>query len=138
MAFDPVKWIQQSGSTDNEKIVKVAGEEVRIRRLQGTEWERYLRATGGQSEDSAIVVLLQHGMCRPFGQYTYEQMEKFYNSCPMLADKIAGLIVEFSTQRYEAELQFLEDAEKNSETTESESPSTDGAESSVKTHEPQE
>ena len=136
MTFDPEKWIKESWKSDDEKTIKIAGEDVRIRRLKGTQWEQYLRAASGRSEDSAMVVVLQHGLVKPFGQYTYEQMAKFYDASPVMADRIAGAILEFTNQQFDAELKVLEDAEKNSATTDTSLPSTDGAENTVKTHNP--
>jgi len=65
-------------------------------------------------------------------------MKKFYNACPVLADRIAGAIVEHTVQRMAVEQQVLEDAEKNSGTTTTPLPSVDGAERTDKTHSPQE
>ena len=136
--FDPQKWIEKSWNDDDTKTVKIAGEEVRIRRLKGTQWEQYARAANGKSEDSAIVVVLQHGLVKSFGQHTYEEMEKFYDACPVLADRLAAAILEHTAQRMDAEQKCLEDVEKNSLTTTTTSPSGDGAESTDKTHSPPE
>jgi len=136
--FNPEAWIENSWNDDDTKIVQIAGEDVRIRRLNGTQWEQYARAVNGKSEDSAVAVVLQHGLVKGFGQHSYDEMEKFYNACPVLADRIAGAIVEHTAQRMAVEQKVLEDAEKNSETTTSPSPSGDGVESTDKTHSPQE
>jgi hypothetical protein len=53
-------------------------------------------------------------------------MVTFYNAAPVLADKIAGAIVEMTMQRMDAENRALEDAEKNSETTPTPASSGDG------------
>ena len=131
--FDPEKWIRESCTSDDAKTVEVAGEEVKIRRLMGTQWEQYIHAVQGRNEASSVVTALQYGLVKGFGQYTYEEMEKFYNSCPMLADKIAVAILEHTQERFAAELKALEDAEKNSETTPTSLPSGDGVESTGKT-----
>ena len=67
--FDPKKWIEKSWNDDDSKTVRIAGEDVRIRRLKGTQWEQYVRAANGKSEDSAIVVVLQYGLVKAFGQH---------------------------------------------------------------------
>ena len=136
--FNPEAWIENSWNDDDTKIVQIAGEDVRIRRLNGTQWEQYVRAVNGKSEDSAVAVVLQHGLVKGFGQYSYDEMEKFYNACPVLADRIAGAIVEHTAQRMAVEQKVLEDAEKNSGTTTTPLPSGDGAGSTDKTPSPQE
>jgi hypothetical protein len=65
-------------------------------------------------------------------------MAKFYDANPVFADKIATVILEFTSQRMAAEQQALEDAEKNSEATRTKPSSEDGAESTGKTPEPPE
>ena len=67
-------------------MMKIAGEEAKIRRLTGTQWEQYVRAASGRSDDSAMVIVLQHGLVKPFGNYTYEEMTKFYDAYSTLAD----------------------------------------------------
>jgi len=134
--FDPEKWIKQSWTEDETTTVKIAGEEVRIRRLKGTQWEQYIRAANGRSDDSAVVILLQHGLVRSFGQYTYEQMAQLYDACPVMADKIAGAILEQTMKLMEAEQRVLEDAEKNSEPTPAPPSIGDGAENMVETRNP--
>jgi hypothetical protein len=136
--FDPEKWINQSWSDDNEQTVKIAGEEIRIRRLKGTQWEHYVRAASGKSEDSSVVVMLQYGLVKGFGQHTYEEMAKFYDACPVFADKIATAILEHTVDRMNAEQKVLEDAEKNSVATTTSLPSGDGVESTGKTPRPPE
>ena len=136
--FDPKKWIENSWNEDDSKIVSIAGEKAKIRRLKGTQWEQFLRAKNGVSEDSPTAIVLQYGLAKGFGDYTYEEMAKFYDASPVLADQIAGLIVEHTLQRLDAERQALEDAEKNSGTTATPSPSGDGAENTVKTPRPPE
>ena len=136
--FDPEKYIKESWNSGNEKTVTVAGEEVRIRRLKGMQWEQYIRAAHGKSEDSAVVVILQHGLVKPFGHYTYEQMVKLYDACPVLADRLVGAILEFTTEQMEAERVALENAEKNSGATVTPSPSEGGVPSTVETPNPQE
>ena len=136
MTFNPETWIEKSWTDDDSKIVKIAGEEVRIRRLNGTQWEQYVRAVNGKNDDSSIAIVLQHGLVKGFGQYSYDEMEKFYNACPVLADQIAGAIVEHTIQRMAVEQKVLEDAEKKSETTITPSLTGDGAGSTDKTHSP--
>ena len=136
MTFDPKKWIQESWNEDDTKMMKIAGEEAKIRRLTGTQWEQYVRAASGRSDDSAMVIVLQHGLVKPFGNYTYEEMTKFYDACPILADRIAAAILEHTSHRMEAEQKVLEDAEKNSEKTSMLPSSEDGAESTDKTRKP--
>lgn len=132
--FDPEKWVKESWSADSDsKIIKVAGEDARIRRLKGTQWEQYLKAVHNKSDDSAVVIVLQHGLVKGFGQYTYEQMAKFYDSAPVLADQIASAILEFTLQCMEAEKKVLEEAEKNSAATTTPPPSEGGAENMDKT-----
>jgi hypothetical protein len=136
--FDPEKWVQKAwNDADNTKTVTIAGEEVKIRRLNGTQWESYIRALHGKGEDSSVVLALQYGLVKGFGQYTYEQMAKFYDTNPVLADKVVQAIIEHTAERMAAENKVLEDAEKNSETTTTPPPSGDGAESMVETHNPQ-
>jgi hypothetical protein len=132
--FDPKTWIQKSWKDEDAKTVKIGGEEVRIKRLTGTQWEQYVRAVQGKSEDSPVPVVLQAGLVKGFGQYTYEEMVKFYDACPVLADKIAQEVLQYTAQRMDAEAKVLEEAEKNSEATTTASPSGDGAESTDKTH----
>ena len=136
MSFDIKKWIQSPHHEDDTKTVKIAGEEIRIRRLNGTQWEQYMQAMNGRSADSVMVVVLQHGIVKPFGQYTYEEIAKFCNANPIFADKIATAILELTSERMIAEQQALEDAEKNSEMTDTSSPSDDGAESTDKIPKP--
>jgi len=131
--FDPKKWIQEAWSENDTKTVRIAAEEVLIRRLKGTQWEHYVRAASGKSEDSSVVVMLQHGLVKGFGQYTYEEMAQFYDACPVLADKIAAAILEHTMQRMDAENKVLEDAEKNSAATTTPSLSGVGAGSTDKT-----
>ena len=137
MTFDPQKWIQEAWYAQDSKTICLAGEEIVIRRLTGTQWEHYVRAVNGKSDDSSVVVMLQHGLMKAFGQYTYEEMAKFYDACPVLADKIAAAILEHTLERMDAEQKVLEDAEKNSATTTTPLPSGDGAESTDKTRKPQ-
>ena len=134
--FDPKKWILESWNDDDTKMIKIAGDDVRIRRLKGTQWEQYVRAASGRSEDSAMVITLQHGLVKPLGNYTYEEMVQFYDACPILADRIAAAILEHTTQRMEAEQQALEDAEKNSGHVPLPPSSEGGAASTDKTHKP--
>ena len=134
--FDPKKWILESWNDDDSKMIRIAGDDIRIRRLKGTQWEQYIRAASGRSEDSAMVVVLQHGLVKPLGNYTYEEMVQFYDACPILADRIAAAILEHTTQRMEAEQQALEDAEKNSGPVPSPPSSGDGAASTDKTRKP--
>jgi hypothetical protein len=131
--FDPKKWIEKSWDSDDTKMIKVAGEDAKIRRLKGTEWEAYHRAVHGQSNDSSVALVLQYGLVKAFGQYTYDEMVKLYDTCPVVADQIAGQILEFTSQRMNAEKQVLEDAEKNSVTTTTSPPTVDGAENTDKT-----
>ena len=138
MTFDPQKWIQQSGSADDTKTVKIANEEIKIRRLNGVQWEHYVRIVNGKSDDSSIAVILQYGLVKGFGNYSYEDMVKFYNATPVLADRIASAIVELTLQRMEIETKILEDAEKNSERITTPLPCGDGVVSTDKTQEPQE
>ena len=138
MTFNPETWIEKSWTDDDSQIVRIAGEEVRVRRLNGTQWEQYVRAVNGKSENSSIVIVLQHGLVKGFGQYSYDEMEKFYNACPVLADQIAGAVVEHTIQRMAVEQKVLEDAEKNSAVTIMPSPTGDGAGSTDKTRSPQE
>ena len=133
--FDPQKYIQQSWSDEDTKIVKVGADEAKIRRLKGSEWEQYLRAVNGKTDDSSIAIVLQHGLVRPFGNYTYEEMLKLYDARPVVADKLASDILDLTIQRMTAEQKVLEDAEKNSEATPSPLSSGDGAENMDKTHE---
>jgi len=133
--FNPESWILKSGSDDDSKMVKIAGENIKIRRLNGSQWEQYMRAANGKSEDSAIAVVLQYGLVKGFGSYSYEEMVKFYDATPVLADKIAVAIVELTMQRMEIEKKALEDAEKNSETTSTPPSSDNGVESMDKTRE---
>jgi len=135
--FDPQKWILQSWNDDDTKMVKIAGEEMKIRRLKGTQFEHYARASAG-NEESAVAVVLQYGLVKGFGQYSYAEMLKFYDHCPVMADQIAAAILDHTMQRMQAEKQVLEDAEKNSEATLTPPPSGDGAENMVETHNPQE
>jgi len=135
--FDPQKWIQHSWNDEDTKMVKIAGENIKIRRLKGTQYEHYSRAVAGNEECVAAVVL-QYGLIKGFGQYSYAEMMKFYDNCPVLADQIALAILEHTAQRINAEKQVLEDAEKNSEATTTPPPSADGVESMVETHNPQE
>jgi len=65
--FNPETWIEKSWADDDSKVVKIAGEDVRIRRLNGTQWEQYARAVNGKSEDSAVAVVLQYGLVKGFG-----------------------------------------------------------------------
>jgi hypothetical protein len=134
--FDPKKWIQDAWNEKETKTVRIAGEEIMIRRLKGTQWEHYVRAVSGKSDDSSVVVMLQHGLIKEFGQYTYEEMARFYDTCPVLADKIAAAILEHTMERMDAEQKVLEDAEKNSALTTTPSPSADGAGSTDKTLNP--
>ena len=136
MMFNPEAWIEKSWTDDDSQTVTIAGEEVRIRRLNGTQWEQYARAVNGKSEDSSIAVVLQHGLVKGFGQYSYDEMVKFYNACPVLADKIAGAIVEHTLERMTAEQKVLEDAEKNSAATIVPPSSGDGAGNTDKTLKP--
>jgi len=132
--FDPKKWISQSWNNDDDtKMVEIAGEQAKIRRLKGTQWEHYVRAVNGRSEDSAMVLLLHYGLVNAFGQYTYEEMAKLYDACPVIADRLASAILEHTMHRMEAEQKVLEDAEKNSEPTPTPLPSGDGVESMGKT-----
>ena len=39
-------------------MMKIAGEEAKIRRLTGTQWEQYVRAASGRSDDSAMVIVI--------------------------------------------------------------------------------
>jgi len=133
--FDPQKYIQQSWSDEDTKIVKVGADEAKIRRLKGSEWEQYLRAVNGKTEDSSVAIVLQHGLVRPFGHYTYEEMVKLYDASPMVADKLASAILDLTMQRMSAEQKVLEDAEKNSETTPTPPPTGDGVENTDKTQE---
>jgi hypothetical protein len=135
--FNPQEWIEKSWNDDDTKMVKIAGEEAKIRRLKGTQWEQYLRAAHSRNEESAVALVLQYGLVKGFGNYTYEEMAKFYDNCPALADQLAGMIVEHTIQCMEAEARALEDAEKNFEATATPSPSTDGAGCSVKTRKKQ-
>jgi hypothetical protein len=137
MMFNPKKWIQEAWNDKDTKTVNLAGEEIVIRRLTGTQWEHYVRAVNGKSDDSSVVVMLQHGLTKGFGRYTYEEMAKFYDACPVLADRIAAAILEHTIERMDAEQKVLEDAEKNSVLTTTPVPSGDGAESTDKTHEQQ-
>ena len=133
--FNPKEWIERSWNDEDTKIVKIAGEDANIRRLKGTQWEQYIRAVHGRSEESAVVVVLQHGLvnAKGFGSYTYDEMVKFYDACPTVADRLADLILKHTMQCMEAEQAALEDAEKNSETTHTKPSSDDGAESMDKT-----
>lgn len=131
--FNPEKWIAQSHDSEDTKTITVAGETAKIRRLTGMQWEHYARALNGASDDSSIAVLLYYGLVKPHGQYTYEEMAKLYDTCPVVADKLAMAILEHTMQRMSAERKVLEDAEKNSETTPASPPSDDGAESMGKT-----
>jgi hypothetical protein len=133
--FDPQKWIQQSWSDDDTKIVKIGADEAKIRRLKGSEWEQYMRAINGKTEDSSIAIVLQFGLVRAFGHYTYEEMLKLFDASPMVAEKLASKILDLTMERMSAEQKALEDAEKNSEATTTELPSGDGAEHTDKTHE---
>ena len=133
MTFDPKKWIQEAWNAQDTKSISLAGEEIMIRRLTGTQWEHYVRTVNGKNDDSSVVVMLQHGLVKAFGQYTYEEMAKFYDACPVRADKIAAAILEHTMERMDAEQKVLEDAEKNSEPTTTPLPSGDGAESTDKT-----
>ena len=133
MTFNPQKWIQEAWNAQDTKCINLAGEEIMIRRLTGTQWEHYVRAVNGKSDDSSVVVMLQHGLVKTFGHYTYEEMAKFYDACPVLADKIAAAILELTIERMDAEQKVLEDAEKNSEATTTPLPTGDGAESTDKT-----
>jgi hypothetical protein len=135
--FDPKKWIQEAWDAADSKSITLAGEEIQVRRLTGTQWEHYVRAVNGKCDDSSVVVMLQHGLVKPFGHYTYEEMAKFYDACPVLADKIAAAILEHTVERMDAEQKVLEDAEKNSVATTTTSPAGDGAESTDKTRKPQ-
>jgi len=136
MTFDPKKWIQEAWNATDTKSINLAGEEILIRRLTGTQWEHYVRAVNGKSDDSSVVVMLQHGLVKAFGHYTYEEMAKFYDACPVLADKIASAILELTIERMDAEQKVLEDAEKNSVLTTTPLPTGDGAESTDKTRKP--
>src|SRR5215469_6778349 len=107
--FDPEKWIKESWNRDDTKTVKIAGQEVRIRRLKGTQWEQYLRAMSGRSDESPTIVVLQHGLVKPLGYYSYEQMAKLYDASPVMADRIVGAILEFTNQQMEVEQKALED-----------------------------
>ena len=133
--FNPESWILKSGSDDDSKMVKIAGENIKIRRLNGSQWEQYIRAVSVKSEDSVVAVVLQYGLVKGFGSHSYEEMVKFYNATPVLADKIAAAIVELTMQRMEIENKALEDAEKNSETISTPPSSDNGVESMDKTHE---
>ena len=62
MTFDPKKWIQEAWNAQDSKSISLAGEEIVIRRLTGTQWEHYVRAVNGKSDDSSVVVMLQHGL----------------------------------------------------------------------------
>ena len=135
--FDPKKWIQEAWNAQDSKTVNLAGEEILIRRLTGTQWEHYVRAVNGKSDDSSVVVMLQHGLVKTFGQYTYEEMAKFYDACPVFADKIAAAILEHTVERMDAEQKVLEDAEKNSVATIMPLPTGDGAESMGRTRKSQ-
>jgi len=136
--FDPKKWIQQSWSDDDTKTVTIAGEAIRIRRLKGTQWEHYIRAVKGTTDEASVAVILQYGLVNGAGHYhTYEEMVRFYDACPVLADKIAAAILEHTMQRMNAENKVLEDAEKNSVMTTTPSPSDVGVVSSDKTPEQQ-
>ena len=136
--FDPSKWIAKSYDSEDTKTITVAGETAKIRRLKGTQWEQYARAVNGKSEDSSIAILLQYGLVKSYGQYTYEEMAKLYDTCPVVADKLASAILEHTMQRMDAERKVLEDAEKNSATTQTSPSSDDGVENTDKTHNPQE
>jgi hypothetical protein len=136
--FDPKKWIQEAWNEKDGKTVQLAGEEIMIRRLKGTQWEHYVRAVNGKTDDSSVVVMLQYGLIKGFGLYTYEEMAKFYDECPVLADRIAAAILEHTIERMDAEQKVLEDAEKNSVPTTTPLPSGDGAESTGKTRKRQE
>jgi len=136
MTFNPQKWIQQAWNQEDTKKIKIAGEEITIRRLSGTQWEAYMKATGSRSADSAVAFILQHGVVKAHGQYTYEEMAKFYDTNPVFADKIAVAILEHTSQRMAAEQQALEEAEKNSETIHTSPSSDDGAENTDKTPKP--
>ena len=113
--FDPNKWVQSPCDEDN-KVVSIAGETIKIRRLNGSQWEHYVRNATGKWDGSAIALILQHGLVKGFGHYSYEEMVKFHDAAPVLADRIAEEIVALTLQRLEAESKILEDAEKNSET----------------------
>jgi len=136
--FDPKKWIQEAWNAEDTKTISLAGDEIVIRRLTGTQWEHYVRAVNGKSDDSSVVVMLQHGLVKTFGHYTYEEMTKFYDACPVLADKIASAILELTIGRMDAEQKVLEDAEKNSVATTTPLPTGDGAGSTGKTRKQQE
>jgi len=60
--FDPKRWIQEAWNAQDSKTICLAGEEIVIRRLTGTQWEHYVRAVNGKSDDSSVVVMLQHGL----------------------------------------------------------------------------
>ena len=136
--FDPKKWMQSSWSDEDTKIIDIAGEKAKIRRLKGTHLEQYRRAVNGQNDDSAVAVILQHGLVRNFGNHSYEEMVQFYDNCPVLADRLAMMILDFTAQRMTVEQTALEDAEKNSATTPMLPSSGDGVGNTDKTHNPQE
>jgi hypothetical protein len=130
--FDPKKWMRESHRADDVHTITISGEEIKIRALKGSEWEKFSK-TSNSPDSSGVATVLSAGLVKPFGSYSYDDMVKFYDACPIVADKIAGKIIELTIERLSKEQEVLEEQEKNSEMTDIPSPSDDGVENTVKT-----
>jgi hypothetical protein len=113
--FDPKKWIE-SAPAIVDTTIDVVGEKVKIRRLTGTQWERYLKASRNIDESTTVTVL-HFGLVNEQSsdkRFPIQQIIAFADACPAKADKIAAAILDITMATIGEEEKAIEDAEKNS------------------------
>ena len=115
--FDPQKWIDSAPKIE-DAVVEIGGEKIKIRRLNGTQWEQYLKIASVPNESSAVFVL-HCGLVneKTGGQFSVDHIIHFCNACPVMADKIGLQIVDVTIKAIRTEEQVFEESEKNSSET---------------------
>lgn len=112
--FDPQQWID-SAPKNEDATVEVAGQKIKIRRLNGSQWEQYIRMYNHPKECMNAFVL-HCGLVneKTGGPYTLEQMTALYDASPVRASLLAEEILRVTNQVMEIEERLFEEAEKNS------------------------
>lgn len=115
--FDPQKWIDSAPKIEDASI-EVGGENIKIRRLNGTQWEKYLKIANMPHESSTVFVLDCGLVDEKTGKrFSTETIIQFCKACPALADKIGMQIVDMTIKAIQTEEKAFTESEKNSSET---------------------
>lgn len=115
--FNPKLWIESVPEIYDHSFT-LGDQCVKIRRLTGLQWEHFIKLRSDPAGESPTCMLLHYGLVNErdpgLDRFSIDEMTRFYEHCPVRADKIAVAILELTMSALAEEETIIEQAKKNS------------------------